>query len=115
MKTLRKGQIAEHRACQYLQRQGLTLVEKNYRCRKGEIDLIMQDKNQLVFVEVRYRKHEHYGTAVDTVDKNKVKKLILTAHHYLIKRRLDVPARFDVVGFDASFNPTWITDAFDAY
>lgn len=115
MITLSKGQFAEHKACQYLQQQGLTLIEKNYRCRNGEIDLVMQDKDQLVFVEVRYRKNEDYGTAIDTVDQNKVKKLILTAHHYLTRHQLDVPTRFDVVGFDALLNPKWISDAFSAY
>lgn len=110
-----KGQFAERKACQYLQHQGLTLIEKNYRCHNGEIDLIMRDKEQLVFVEVRYRKNEHYGTAIDSVDHNKVKKLILTARHYLVSRQLDVPARFDVVGFDTSFKPKWISDAFSSY
>ena len=115
MKTLHKGQFAERKACQYLQQQGLTLIEKNYRCRNGEIDLIMQDKDHLVFVEVRYRKNENYGTAIDTVDRNKVKKIVSTAQHYLISHQLDVPARFDIVGFDTSLNPKWISDAFSAY
>ena len=115
MKTLRKGQFAERKACQYLQQQGLRLIEKNYRCRNGEIDLVMQDKEQIVFVEVRYRKNKDYGTAVDSIDQNKVKKLILTAQHYLNINKLDVPARFDVVGFDTSLNPKWIRDAFSAY
>lgn len=110
-----KGQFAERKACRYLQQQGLTLVEKNYRCHSGEIDLIMRDKKQLVFVEVRYRANEHYGTAIDSVDRNKIKKLILAARHYLASRRLDVSTRFDVVGFDTSLNPKWISDAFNAY
>lgn len=115
MKTLNKGQFAESKACQYLQQQGLTLIEKNYRCRNGEIDLVMQDKDQLVFVEVRYRKNEDYGTAIDSIDQNKVKKLVTTARHYLTRHQLDVPARFDIVGFDASLKPKWISDAFSAY
>ena len=67
MSTLSKGQFAEQKACQFLQQKGLTLIEKNYRCRNGEIDLIMLDKDQLVFVEVRFRKNEDYGTAIDSV------------------------------------------------
>ena len=110
-----KGQYAERRACRYLQRQGLTLVDKNYRCTRGEIDLIMRDKEQLVFVEVRYREHKSYGTGIDSVDSKKIKKLILTARHYLVSHQLDVPARFDVVGFDASLNPKWISNAFNAH
>ena len=114
MITQRKGQLAENKACKYLEKQGLTLVERNYRCHNGEIDLIMQDKNQIVFVEVRYRKNDAYGTAIDTVDRHKMKKLVSTANFYLTCNQLDAPARFDIVGFDASFNPKWISNAFDA-
>ena len=110
-----KGQFAERRACRYLQRQGLTLVAKNYRCANGEIDLIMRDKEQLVFVEVRYRENKHYGTGIDSVDSKKIKKLILTARHYLASHQLDVPARFDIVGLDASLNPERISDAFNTH
>ena len=70
MNTLGKGTIAENKARQYLEKHGLKFVEKNYRCRNGEIDLVMQDKNELVFVEVRYRKNDSYGSALDTIDKN---------------------------------------------
>ena len=110
-----KGQFAERRACRYLQRQGLKLVDKNYRCTRGEIDLIMRDKEQLVFVEVRYRENQRHGTGIDSVDSKKIKKLILTARHYLASHQLDVPARFDIVGFDASLNPQWISNAFNAH
>ncbi len=115
MNTINKGNIAENKACQYLENQGLKLIKKNYRCRSGEIDLIMQDKDELVFVEVRYRKNNTYGTAIDTVDSSKIKKLINTANHYIIKHQLDTPARFDIVGFDSSFSPKWISNAFNAY
>ena len=115
MITQSKGKLAEDKACKYLEKQGLTLIERNYRCRNGEIDLIMQDKDQLVFVEVRYRKNDSHGTAVDTVDQRKMKKLISTANYYLIRHQLDTPARFDIVGFDATFHPKWISNAFDTY
>ena len=113
MNTVSKGNVAENKACQFLQKQGLTLVEKNYRCRNGEIDLIMQDKEELVFVEVRYRKNDTHGTAIDTVDHNKMKKLIATASHYIARHHLNTPARFDIVGYDASFRPNWISNAFN--
>ena len=115
MNTSGKGNIAENKACRYLEKQGLTLVEKNYRCRNGEIDLIMQDKEELVFIEVRYRTSDTHGTAIDTVDRNKMKKLITTANHYIVRHQLDAPARFDIVGFDASFSPKWISNAFNAF
>ena len=115
MNTSGKGNIAENKARRYLEEQGLKFVEKNYRCRGGEIDLIMQDKKELVFVEVRYRKNDTHGTAIDSVNRSKMKKLIATASHYIAKHQLNTPTRFDVVGFDASFHPNWISNAFNAY
>ena len=113
MSSLRNGQAAEDKACVYLKKQGLKLIKKNYRCRNGEIDLIMQDKTHLVFVEVRYRKNDCYGSAIETIDKNKMKKIITTARHYLSHNNLDTPTRFDVIGFDASLKPNWISNAFN--
>lgn len=115
MKTSRQGQIAESEACEFLQKQGLKLVEKNYRCRTGEIDLIMQDNEALVFVEVRYRANSDYGSALDSVDQHKIKKLISAASHYVSKHAPNLPMRFDVVGFDASLKPNWIANAFSAF
>ncbi len=115
MKTSQQGQIAETEACAFLLKQGLKLVEKNYRCRTGEIDLIMQDKEALVFVEVRYRAKCNYGSALDSVDQHKIQKLISAANHYASKHQPDLPMRFDVIGFDASLQPNWITNAFSAF
>ncbi len=115
MKTIDQGKVAENKACDFLQKNGLKLVKKNYHCRSGEIDLIMQDKQELVFVEVRYRAKNDYGSALDSIDQHKIKKLIAAASHYVSKHQLDQPMRFDVVGFDASFKPNWITHAFTAF
>ncbi len=112
MKPSQQGQIAEDEACQFLQKQGLKLIEKNYRCRTGEIDLIMQGKEALVFVEVRYRTKNNYGSALDSVDQNKIQKLISAASHYV---SIHLPMRFDVVGFDASLKPNWISNASPAF
>lgn len=115
MKTSQQGQLAEDQACQFLEKKGLSLVEKNYRCRTGEIDLIMQDQDALVFVEVRYRAKSDYGSALDSVDHNKIQKLISAANHYVAKHQPDRPMRFDVIGFDASLKPKWISNAFQAF
>jgi len=115
MKTSQQGQIAENEACQFLEKQGLKLVAKNYRCRTGEIDLIMQDKKELVFVEVRYRAKSDYGSALDSVDQHKIQKLVSAANHYVSKNQPDQPMRFDVIGFDASLKPNWVTNAFSAF
>ncbi len=115
MKTIVQGKIAENEACNFLQKQGLKLIEKNYYCRSGEIDLIMQDKQELVFVEVRYRAKNEYGSALDSVDQHKIQKIISAATHYLSNHQTDLPVRFDVIGFDASFKPNWIKNAFSAF
>jgi putative endonuclease len=115
VKTSQQGQIAEDKACQFLEKKGLTLVEKNYRCCTGEIDLIMQDKKELVFVEVRYRAKSDYGSALDSVDQHKIQKIISAANHYVSIHQPDQPMRFDVIGFDATLKPNWVCNAFSAF
>jgi putative endonuclease len=122
-RSLRIGKTAEEFASQYLQRQGLTLVGQNYRCKYGEIDLVMRDKKTTVFVEVRYRKSQRFGSGAETVDYHKQRKLLATASHYLqthaeaAKR----PCRFDVLSLTASatqshdhYEVQWIADAIQA-
>lgn len=114
-KAQQQGDAAEELACQHLQRQGLTLIERNYRCRHGEIDLVMRDKESTVFVEVRYRNNSSFGGSAVSVDGRKQTKLIAAASHYLqhhpaLAQR---PARFDVVAI-APGALEWIRDAFQA-
>lgn len=116
-----RGQRAEAGACTYLQQQGLRLVERNYRCRQGEIDLIMRDQETLVFVEVRYLTSLRFGGAAASVDLRKHTRLVAAALHYLQQhlaagRR---PCRFDVVAVgpgedDAAVEYEWIRSAFEA-
>lgn len=91
------GAAAEQLAAAFLQRQGLKLVEANYRCRFGEIDLICNDQNTLVFVEVRLRGNETFGGAAASITAGKQRKLVLTARHYLQRLRAAPACRFDVV------------------
>lgn len=111
-----EGDFAEQLACDYLQNKHLRLITRNYRCRLGEIDLIMQDRDTLVFIEVRYRKNLDFGGAIASVDARKCAKLLATASHYLQKKRLteNVPCRFDVVTITGrgSNRVEWIKDAF---
>lgn len=113
---LNRGQQAELWASDYLQQQGLTLITKNYHCRRGEIDLIMQDGQSLVFVEVRYRKSARFGSALESVNHAKQKKLIFTAEHYLLQNKLSYSHyRFDVVAItpeQGKNNINWLKDAF---
>jgi putative endonuclease len=113
------GQNAEDSACTYLVKQGLKLITRNYQCRLGEIDLIMQDKESLVFVEVRFRRKQNFGTSSETVNYFKQKKLLRTARFYLQQKRLTdkVPCRFDVIAIadEATHaNIDWIKNAFSA-
>ncbi|MCB1775810.1 MAG: YraN family protein [Candidatus Competibacteraceae bacterium] len=110
-----QGAIAEDLALRYLQEQGLILVTRNFRCRAGELDLIMRDGEYLVFVEVRSRRYVRYGTPAESVTRTKQKKLLRTAALYLQRHRLDPPCRFDVAAvFQCGGEPQieWIRDAF---
>src|SRR5690349_8615898 len=113
------GKNAEHYACQYLQAHGLHLIEHNYRCKQGEIDLIMQDQEEVVFVEVRARHTLDFGSAIESVNFYKQKKIIKTALHYLQKTHGDtnVYCRFDIVGIHYLAEGTdceWVKNAFTA-
>ena len=112
-----KGQYYEGLALTYLRAHGLRLLQRNYRCKLGEIDLIMQDHGVLVFVEVRFRDSESHGTAFETVDSRKQRKLLRAAQHYLLHHNEHVQriCRFDVLGLSGrlhSFRIHWIRDAF---
>jgi len=109
-----RGRDAEQRACVFLEGQGLCLLESNYRCRAGEIDLIMRDGKSLVFVEVRMRRHPGFGGALISVDRGKRARLIACAQHYLQTSRSTRAARFDVIAIEAGERLDWVRNAFDA-
>lgn len=111
------GNAAETLALRYLEGQGLKLVTRNYRCRQGEIDLVMRDRDNLVFVEVRYRRNPDFGGAVGSVTATKQARLRAAAEHYLLAHPAEArrPCRFDVLGLQSLNDdrpPHWITDAF---
>lgn len=112
------GKQAEELACHYLQQQNLELLNQNYHCRRGEIDLIMQEQQTLVFVEVRYRKNAIFGSALESVDHRKQQRIIITAEHYLLQNTQQYSDyRFDVIAIMPSQNKdapeiTWLKNAF---
>ncbi|WP_428604317.1 YraN family protein [Sedimenticola sp.] len=111
----KSGEDAETRAQQYLEQQGLRTLQRNYLCRAGEIDIIMQHRDTLVFVEVRYRKQSRFGSAAESITTTKQKKIIRAANHYLNReKRHDTPCRFDVVTLTGAQveQIEWISDAF---
>lgn len=119
------GDAAEDRAVAYLQRQGLTLLARNYRTPGrggGEIDLVMRDKDgTLVFVEVRQRASQRHGGAAASISATKRQRIVFAARHYLARLPTWPPCRFDVVtiqgdsdqpGVEATL--AWLRAAFDA-
>lgn len=108
------GERAEAHAEAYLQARALKSVGRNYRCRYGEIDLIMRDAEALVFVEVRYRKNGDFGGAIGSIHQRKQQRLIAAANHYLMKLSNPPACRFDVVLVDAAGKVEWIKDAFQS-
>ncbi len=111
------GKTAEEMALQYLQSQHLSLIAKNWRCNYGEIDLIMTDKQTVIFIEVRYRKQSLWGDAAETVTYSKRQKVIKAATLFLQQNNsfLAKPCRFGVIAMTGELdNPsiTWLTNAF---
>ncbi len=113
------GRAAELLAERWLTRRGLTPLARNFRCRQGELDLVMLDGGVLVFVEVRCRRGKTLTPAALTVNRGKQRRLAATAMWFLSRHPefADCPARFDVIGFDRTpgqMRPdAWIRNAFE--
>lgn len=109
----RRGEPAENLAAAFLEREGLKILERNYRCRFGEIDLVAASGATLVFVEVRARASEAFGGAAASITAAKRRRLVAAARHYLARHRADRACRFDVVlvrGRERRIE--WVSDAF---
>ncbi|HYA19368.1 MAG TPA: YraN family protein [Burkholderiales bacterium] len=110
-----EGLAAERVAATFLQNQGLKLLETNYRCRFGEIDLVLRDGDTLVFAEVRLRTDANFGGAAASITAKKREKLLKAARHYLASRRGTAPCRFDAVLLSGMRRRDieWIKSAFE--
>lgn len=108
------GRQAERTALDYLHRQGLRCLARNYQTRRGEIDLVMEDNASVVFVEVRSRATNRFGGALESVTAAKRQRLITAARCYLLSHPTRAPCRFDVVAIDGQGRIEWIRDAFQA-
>ena len=117
--TNSKGKQGEKLAIKFLKGEGLTLVGKNIRSPYGEIDALMRDGDEWVFVEVRYRNSQHFGGGLESVDQRKQRKLVKTAEHYMQsqhKTHFD-SCRFDIIELRGALDRpdiNWIQDAFQA-
>ena len=118
---LKQGKDAETACCAYLKSHGLKLIDQNFSCRQGEIDIIMTDNKMLVFVEVRFRKNDSFGGGLESITPAKQNKLRKTAELYLQQNNQHKNARFDVVSMSKNTQTSnnkqeyifeWITNAF---
>jgi putative endonuclease len=114
------GDAAEARALAHLQRQGLALIERNYRvagvphAHGGEVDLILRERDgTLVFVEVRLRGDARHGGAAASVGAAKQRRIVFAARHYLLRSQVPPPCRFDVIAIEGE-RIEWLKGAFDA-
>lgn len=109
----RLGAQAEERARAYLEAQGMEILEQNFRCRSGEIDLIGKDQGYLVFLEVKYRKSESAGHPAEAVGYAKQKQICRTADYYRYIHHIsdDTPVRYDVVAL-LEEEISWYQNAF---
>lgn len=107
------GSEYEKQAAGYLKSRGLEILERNYRCRQGEIDLVARDGSYLVFVEVKYRHDDSKGDPAEAVGPYKQQKVRAAARYYLYQNRYgeETPCRFDVVAILGE-EIRWICDAF---
>lgn len=116
------GEKIEQEVQRHLEQKGLITLYKNFSCKVGEIDLVMREQATLIFVEVRYRKNNTFGSGAETVTRRKQQRIIRTAQYFLLKKPsfANFPCRFDVVSVQPNHNNQyntihWIPNAFEAY
>ena len=109
---MNRGATAEALAAQFLQARGIRIVERNYRCRGGEIDIIAREGPTLVFIEVRLRRNSAFGGAAASITPAKRRRLAFAARHYLGRLGREPPCRFDAILLDSleSERIEWLRD-----
>ncbi|WP_457639688.1 YraN family protein [Persephonella sp.] len=101
MKSYETGRLFEDKAVEYLRKKGYRILDRNFKTKYGEIDIIAVDGSTLVFIEVRYRKNSSFGTPEETLDYRKIRKIVNTANRYIsIKNMENFDIRFDVIAVD---------------
>ena len=106
------GNLGEEAAVKALKKQKYEILERNYRTKMGEIDIIAKDGEYTVFVEVRLRKTNDFGSPADTIDERKQQKIIKTAQYYAVRNDIyDTPMRFDAVLINAKVQNGKLTDS----
>ncbi len=117
--NLLKGSDAESQAAKFLLRQGFSIIDKNKSYKFGELDIIAEKGSQRLFIEVKYRRNNHFGTASEFVDLNKQKRLTKAALRWIQEQdpQMLFSYRFDVIAFQGNGNQKqdidWIKNAFE--
>ena len=112
LSSIQRGQQYEELALRYLLDQGLVLIARNYRCRWGELDLLMEEQGTLIVVEVRFRKSDRYGGALESVTAKKQARVVAATKHYIMTHKINQPIRFDVLAITGDSQLDWIKNAF---
>ena len=113
-----RGRITETFAENYLREQGLISIDRNVHCRQGEIDLVMRDDDTIVFIEVKYRRNNNYGGAIEAVSiakQNKIRHCVAFFFQQANLNEYNTPCRFDVIALEGNINQpqvTWLKNAF---
>ncbi|QZN91313.1 YraN family protein [Idiomarina abyssalis] len=116
MQEVATGKHAELLSAEFLEKNGLTIICKNYRIDGGEIDIIARDGDYWVFCEVKYRQHEHFASVLEQIKPQQCRRVRHTARYYLLSNNIDehtAAIRFDVIAIVG--HPTkieWFKDAF---
>lgn len=104
-----QGIEAENRACHHLQQNGCTILNRNWHCPFGEIDIIAQHGSQLLFIEVKYRKNKQFGGAAYSITPSKLAKLQRSIEYYLQQNKIkNTPCRLDAILIEGTQTPHWI-------
>ncbi|NDU91084.1 MAG: YraN family protein [Ferrovum sp.] len=109
-----RGHQGEQRAAEFLMQSGLRILQRNFRCRRGEVDLVARDGDTLVFVEVRWRTGHRQGGAGESIDRHKRRRLVAAARFYLMRYPAEVPpCRFDAILLEGwAMELHWLKDIF---
>lgn len=109
------GKEGENIACQYLEKKGYSIIERNWRYDRHEIDIIVENDNFIVFVEVKTRTSTQWGNPEDFISKSQMKRIVLAADFYLKEYNIDKDARFDVISIVKSKDNSEIEHIDDAF
>lgn len=110
------GQLGEEEACRYLKEKGYHILDKNWRYRSYEIDIVAEIDDWIVFVEVKTRSTDEYGNPEDFINNRRINRLVRAGHHYLMKNKINKDWRFDVIAIlsedEKNFTLKHFDDAF---